>query len=1010
MGSKALACAWGLLLTLPVLAMADSIRFSIAAQPLPAALKAFAAQANMQLLYRFEAVESAKANAVIGDFEKRAALEMLLDGTGLEAVYSKDDAATIRPTQTASKPTVARSTNDYTHLAQANNPETPGTATKAGWFQRFRLAQNEPSSQTDSPSSSKENPSQSSDKNSEGRVIDEVVVTGSRLRLGAEASAAPVTIYDRAQIERLGITTAGEILRVLPQNQGVSTTSPYGTLGASRFPNLRGLGEGTTLVLINGQRVASSGISLGFGSAVPAQFNLDVIPISAIDRIEVLRDGASAIYGADAIGGVINVIMRRSYSGAEVSAKYLAATSTDLRENSYSGVFGKQVSRLSMMVGGEYYDRDALIGSERPYIATLDKRAFGGTNLTFPGSGVPVPANVSALPGTGNLPGLNSTFAAAPGGTPRALQVSDFVGTQGQSNSLVDFTAQSAVLSPQERSSGFGRLEWSISDAWAASFDALYSGSTTTNNPSAGRNNRRFGAANPYNPFGVDTLVSFDLATTRSGIRTRTQDYSGSLGLTGQLTATWQVRGSMYFAESRFDELEWATDFGRIDAALLSADPVTALNPFFNGASNSRALLDSLVPVSLDGKTTVRAQGASVSATGAAFALPSGPVEVALGAETRQEKFDTDTANFLANTRRIVHENRYIGATYLEFGIPLLNGEGFAAGVGLLDLSLAARYEKYSDFGDTTNPKIGIRWRPIQGLAFRATWGTAFQAPSLSQLYTPATFTRGSFLAAVSDPVLNQSYRISNGLTRRGNADLRPQEADTSSAGLTYEHPLGRGSWNASVDLYRIDFSDRIRSGISPQEMVDLESLFPQNIIRDPATGRITDVISTPINVAEVNTAGIDFSLGLRVPLLRGAFDANLAGTLVDKYDLQLSPILPVLDRQSFVGFSNRLKGNLQLQYSAASWSAGATVFYAHPYRSDRQPGVDIRSQTTVDLQFTYQCCGAMAAWLEDLRLTLGVINLFDREPPFYNNFFAFDMGEGDPLQRRVYARVSAAF
>lgn len=358
-GCQALVCAWGLVLTSPALAMAESlVRFDIAAQPLPAALKEFASQASMQLLYRYEAVDGAMANAVIGDFEKRAALEMLLRGTGLEVVFSKDNAATIRAARADSRSAPKRT---------ATTSATDTTRSPGGTNGEMHLAQVEQNATQNPETAAK----------AERRVDDtvelgEVVVLGTHIR-GAYPRSAPVSIFNRGDIERTGAATTDQFLRTLPQNlasidptaNAVPQQDPIQSQGNAFHGggvNIHGLGYNTTLVLLNGHRVAAAGSNAGFT-------DITLFPVSAIERVEVLSSGSSAIYGADAVAGVVNFVMRNDFDGAEATARYGDSTEGGGEEYGGSLALGHSWGNGNVMGIYDYLNQYGLQASERDFVS-----------------------------------------------------------------------------------------------------------------------------------------------------------------------------------------------------------------------------------------------------------------------------------------------------------------------------------------------------------------------------------------------------------------------------------------------------------------------------------------------------------------------------------------------------------------------------------------------------------------------------------------------------------------
>lgn len=350
---KALAAALTLMLSLPATGHADErLKFDIGVQPLVQALKAFAEQANMQLLYKHEVVEHASANAVVGSFDRRSALEQLLRGTGLEIVFTADDAATIRP----------RSHGDSPRGAATIQSKDPGP---------IRLAQAE----TLLPAQAEGRREEDGKEAASLRTIEleEIVVTGSHIR-GVQGGASPSYSFGREDIVRSGATSVQQFMRTLPQNfQGGATetgaTLNYGrnngghNLGLGAGINLRGLGSASTLVLLNGRRLPPGGL----GSMV----DVSTIPLSVLERVDVVPDGASAIYGSDAVGGVVNFVLRDNFEGAETAVRYGGVTSGSLRELNAHALGGTVWDSGSLLVNLDYGQRDPLLASERSFTAPL---------------------------------------------------------------------------------------------------------------------------------------------------------------------------------------------------------------------------------------------------------------------------------------------------------------------------------------------------------------------------------------------------------------------------------------------------------------------------------------------------------------------------------------------------------------------------------------------------------------------------------------------------------------
>jgi iron complex outermembrane receptor protein len=948
-------------------AVAQTRQFDVPAQSLDRAVSALGRQADIQIVAVKKLTRGKSSRSVKGSMTTDRALTIMLDGSGLAARRL--------------------GANSYTIVTDPNVARAPGSAETQS---AIAMAPAQMAAETGGSAL-------------EEMLSAEIVVTGSRIARSMGNSADSVTVIDREAIQKFGASTTGELLRFVPGNQGSAETSPYNTLGSSRFANLRGLGGGSTLVLVNGRRPASSAASFNSGAS-PAQFNLDTVPIAAIERIEILKDSASAIYGADAIGGVINVILKRDFKGAEVFARVGDVTRGNALERQFGGTVGTVLGSVSLLAGGEYYQRGELTGGDRSFSRGLDKTPLGGSDFGFPGASAPLRANVRSLDGS-NLPGLNSPFAATPAISGRPLTIADFQATQGTSNPSLDYTAQGTLVSPQKRWNVFGHASIALSPSVTFELDAIYSESRSRGSFDFPNSGFVVGAQNPYNPFGVDILADFYLTEFPNyNSMTRTSDLNLGAGLKGVFSSSWKWNAATYYGRSRLKQHEFGPDFGALSAALLSPDEASAVNPFFGGIGSRAGVLESLNVDYLNNDLRTQAAGGSAGTTGDLFDFGAGSTKIALGVDYRWESLDTFSSGILA-VPGISNRSRNVKAAYAELSAPLV-GSAERAAIPL-ELVGAVRTEDYSDFGGTTNFKAGLIWRPSSAIALRGTYGTAFQAPSLGQLFSPSSMLSANFFAPVFDPVLGETYVPSGNYIYGGNPNLTPQRAKTISLGATAKGRAGGIRWKASLDFYNIRFRDRIRSNITPQELVGLESTFPSLIVRDPATNRIQDLLNIPVNLARVETSGFDLSVEGAMNFAGGELTAIVAGTLVTKYNVQLAPGEPMLDRLNYIGFSNAKKGYVQLSYAREPFAITGTINYAGGYESEAPPQERIDSLITVDLQASYALGSALPG---RPRVDFGVINLFDEDPPFYNNRNGFDPGEGDPLGRRVYVRLTLGF
>ncbi|HEX2493854.1 MAG TPA: TonB-dependent receptor, partial [Steroidobacter sp.] len=549
--------------------------------------------------------------------------------------------------------------------------------------------------------------------------IQEIVVTGSRLKVPDREYAAHVVILDRVKIDELGVASVAELIRYVPQ-------MPYAfadgfQFGGAQFAEMRGLGVDTTLVLINGRRTVPTAINVAVNA-----FDLNTIPLAAVERVEILSDSASAVYGADAVGGVINVVLKREIDRPVVEASYGTANGggEEQRASLSSGYAGERAHASFVL---DYFDRDFLLGEARARWADQDFRRFGGFDWR---SSATHPGNISSRTG-GNLPGLPSPFAAVPEGSSGVgLTPSDFLATAGVRRMASPFAWRS-VVTQAERRSAAGLLEYDWTPSLTTFAELLYAQRTSVSQSEpATLTNARVPASNPFNPFGVDVSASYAFEGIGPRHTVAEQTLERALGGARGALGAWEWEAAGLFTQE--DSSSWtdnAVNVALANAALASTDPATALNVFQDGPGGSQALLQSLLMRPL---TRVSSDGEQLSAfvRGPLFSMAAGEVQVVVGGERRKEAVDFDGAVQLDHTRTVE-------AGFAEVRVPLVGGEFRWPAVHELSLTLAGRQDHYSDFGGTFNPQYAVRWAPHKDLLLSASYGTSFRAPAIFELFSP---------------------------------------------------------------------------------------------------------------------------------------------------------------------------------------------------------------------------------------------------------------------------------
>lgn len=857
--------------------------------------------------------------------------------------------------------------------------------------------------------------------------LDEVVVTGTLLRSSGDL-ASPVVVLDRDALDRRGFGTVAEALADLPQNYAGSATPVVQLAGSDRGGsnsvyatgvNLRGLGPASTLVLVNGRRLAGTGFRGEFA-------DVSALPSAAVDRVDVLLDGASALYGADAVAGVVNVIMRRSFEGQE-SRMRVAAAEGGAEDIMASHLAGRAWSSGSAYLSYEYQTTNALSSLDRPYTADGDLRPFGGTDHRGLFS---APGNIVAF--SPAAAAYVSQYAIRPGPTGWAQGPGDFVA--GEAN-LQSATLGADLVPAIERHSAYGRIRQSIGERLELSADLRYSRRAYEVAGPASAGVFRVTQANPsfVSPAGAAShLIGYSFQADLGA--TRQTGSSESLGVTAgalyALDGDWSLEGYLALAEERGE----LGVYNRVNSRFLNEalgnvadDPATPFraaedgyfNLFGSGAANSRAVLDFIGSGFSEATDRSRAASANLLAEGPLLALPGGDLRIALGAQFRRETFDTQTTAFGSTVSPVLNvrprRERSIGAAFAEVRIPVFGPDNARPGVRSLDVSLAGRFEEYDDFGTTTNPKVGVVWSPFEDLGLRASWGTSFRAASLPQIYDAAGAS-GAFLNRADGTRALALFLVG------GNPDLEPETAETFTMGFDYRP---RGSFNVSASYFDTRFTDRIAQPVA-------ENL--AGVLSDPALANFVTVVSPATNAADlaliesyahlpgfpslypaatygaivdarwVNTGavrvrGLDFSGRYPLPLGNSLFTLEASASYILDYESRPTPTAAVRQVAGLIGYPVRLRSRAGASWTRGDLGLGLHWNHVDKYRDRVGAGVD--AWNTVDAQASW---APSSGRLDGLRLTLTIHNLFDQDPPFYDapSGYGFDPGQGGLLGRVV--------
>lgn len=933
------------------------------------ALNDWAQQTNMQLMFpEKESTSKLIAPAVKGMFTPRDALDQLIAGTALTYTFVNPRTVSV---QEGVRPTV-------------------------------------PKMGLDTPR----------DKERELDVLlaalhEEVVVPGSRLPLprsvvgpqGAIDAPVPVTVFDREKIESLGGNSVGDLLRYLPQQPYLNAEDPR---TGAQFADLRGLGVDSTLVLINGRRTFASSVGVGSNG-----FDLNSLPLTAVERIEVLSDSASAIYGTDAIAGVVNVVLKDSVATPELEMRF-GTRNHGGEERRISVSVGHSGERLHASLMVDYLSRGELLWGDIDRLRNDDYTRFGGRDFR---TVAPSPGNIASRT-TGNLPGLPSSVAAVPAGGGEGLAISDFIATAGQRNPLESYGPYASFVPTSNKQSAVALADFSLSPHVTAFAELLYSGRfSLSHRPPAGMVGALVPADNPHNPFGVDVSADFRFGLRREEAIQNTDIYRAVVGLRGGVSSwNWEV-SLLHTDEDTTDHARNYIDPTLANAALRQTDPALALNPFTDGPPGSDSLLRSLLSARPYHYTSTSTQ-ASATLRGSLFSLPGGDIEIAAGVEMFK-------ADVLYDDLLYIAEGRDVKSGFVELRLPIVSTEMRVYGVDTAYLTLAGRYDEYSDFGNTFNPQLGLVWKAAESIVLRASYGRSFRAPSLFDLYLPRVVAQG---AMIPDP-LRGAQLSSVTFIGGGNPNLRPTKGHSFAAGFSFS-PNAVDGLRFAGNFWRIRMDDRVRI-IPFNILAENQALFPSRVIRAEPTpadliagypGALTLLDVSRINYGTLDTRGVDLSASYLLDSSFGRFRAGMAATWVGKYETHDLPGLPTSDQvneASLLGTIPRWRGVASLAWEHGALGLGTNARYMSAYDdvdivTNKRTGRKLPGQIQFDLQGTVEIkkfSGKGFPGVAGLKLTAGILNVADEEPPFSRSSGnGYDITQGDIRGRFYYANFSAGF
>jgi iron complex outermembrane receptor protein len=880
------------LLLVSSLALADpTYQFDIRGESLQAALRQFAEQSGLQVSYFTKIAEGHGAPPVSGTLTAEQALQTLLSASGLR--FERIDSRTVAIYSATSQREITAVSGE-TGAMQLPRPKLMRLA---------RASENLGSSnETIAPNLRRE------------EILEEVVSTGTHIR-GVVNDTAPLIVMDRQYIERSGFTSMQQLVDSLPMNfkggsSGATESAEFGAAPAygqnltrgTGF-NLRGLGSVATLTLINGRRVAPS---------AQGQFvDVSTIPMSAVERVEVLSDGASAIYGADAIAGVVNIILRKDYEGAETSLIYGSASDGAFDNASLAQTFGTSWDTGNTLLVLEGRRRSALDVKDRDYMMEAGARA-------------------------------------------------------------------PTWILPDRK---LGTLLFALDQQLPAGFDV-----------------------------SLNALYSYEEVITESSIQ-------GALDRQTPFTNQWSAMLSLGYAAPGDWRITLDGTLGRVktdtDFVIIYPD----------------GEIGGLLQDYVDDFTT---WGLDLKADGSLFDLPAGPVRLAVGGAYRNEDLISTRWRLVPNTGFEVRadDTRNVKAAFAELYVPIVGAAQQLSWAKRIDLSVATRHDDYSDFGSTTNPKVGLVWSPVESLDLRATYSTSFRAPNVAEK------ARGRRPQQVStmrlpDPVTGE---LIGGFFIQGSMPLVAEESENLAFGFTFR-PQAIAGLELSMNYFDIDYTNRIQSPPFDAGALSRRDEFGEVIsdfASDAEAQAFLDAVlaaggffidweeigTTGIrflydqrqkNAARARVSGFDANINYNLTLERDSFQLQLAAAHLRKLTVALSEQAKPFDMIDTYSQPLNWRFRALGTWTRGGFSGTLGISHSDKYRNDSQLiDVPVGSFTVIDLNLGYSFDDSMrGSFLEGVRVALNIGNLADRDPPRAvspDYPIGYDAFNADPAGRYITA------
>lgn len=839
---------------------------------------------------------------------------------------------------------------------------------------------------------------QQNDSSADTQQVERIEVTGSRIKRNDLEGASPIQSIGRVEIDRSGFQNLQQILERLPvTGSGTFSTrnnSQDSSANGTAAVSLRGLGPDATLVLINGRRVGISAFAEGITNSF---VDLNSIPVSAIERVDILKDGASAIYGSDAVAGVVNVVLKKNFDGTELNASTGRTDNGNYDEHHVSLLWGNSTSSSNSSFILDYFKNSQLGNNEMGRFGTSNQEPYGG--LDFRSS--------RGFPGYFYVNGVKTVDPACPADQLiAAAQVC-----------VYDYGPDSITIPAAERVGAIFQFDKTFQNDVNAFFEFSFQHNTSEAGGAATPLDESAGltvpGSHPNNPFGQDIEIGrfrpVDGGPRRWDIESNTMRLLA--GLKGEINGwDWELAAQ----KARSQSLQTGgRDQGWVRVDYLQREINNGRYNPFGGVLNPQDVIDD-ISTSLVRRGESRMTSADFSLSGEAFSFNERTVLMASGVEYRKEQVsDVPDEQFqrglIFGTEAVsAAADRSQWAAYLEFAVPLTDQ---------IEMQLAGRYDHYSDFGSTLNPKVAFRYTMTDDVTVRASWAQGFRAPSLAQIGLGPSESSIFFVDTYRCQATGEDCGVLDyNVSFSGNPDLDAEETESWNIGVFYASDsgfdIGFDVWSITQDnKIDISYEEAYQAECNNQNSTICRRLPP---VAGQALGVLEQLDGSLRNVSSQDVAGIDLSTHYRFDVNEyGSIRLGLEWTYTQKFEK---------DKRNYLG---------EYQYpehrwvASADWSLdnfGASLIFSYIGEFEDTPDIDfdgnldfdqntsrtVKAHLLTDLQGYYDVNA-------NLRLTLGINNLLDEDPPFAigngdDDLYGYVSKVHNPRGRFIYGKVSYKF